>query len=107
MGTGYRYARPDKLADPARFKVRTPTRARYLVYARWPAASGYNPATPFVIVSTSGTRRIRVDQGRAGGVWTYLGYYMLAPGDRYAVRVERASTAAGYVIADAVKIVRR
>ena len=107
VGTGYRYARPGKRADPAQFKVRTPTNARYLVYARWPAASGYNPATGYVVVTTSGTRRVRVDQRLDGGVWTYLGYYKLASGDRYAIRVERTSPAAGYVIADAVRIARR
>jgi peptidoglycan/xylan/chitin deacetylase (PgdA/CDA1 family) len=107
LGTAYRYARPGKLADPAQFKVHTPTRARYAVYARWPASGGYNSATGYIVVTASGTRRVRVDQRRDGGIWTYLGYYVLPSGDHYAIRVERSSPAAGYVIADAVKIARR
>ena len=101
-GASYRYARRSTVADPARFVVRAPARGRYLVYARWPAGSDHNQATAFLF----GTQRVRVDQRRNGGVWTYLGIELLNAGDR-TISVSRSSTASGYVNADAVKIVRR
>lgn len=101
-GPSLRHATRSTSADPARFVVHAPASGRYLVYVRWPAASDHNPATAFLF----GTQRVRVDQRRNGGVWTYLGIELLNAGDR-TISVSRSSTAKGYVVADAVKIVRR
>ncbi|HSC49685.1 MAG TPA: polysaccharide deacetylase family protein [Gaiellaceae bacterium] len=101
-GSSLRHAARTTSADPARFTVHVPARGRYLVYARWPAASDHNPATAFVF----GHHTVRVDQRRNGGVWTYLGIELLKAGER-TISVSRSSTSKGYVIADAVKIVRR
>lgn len=101
-GSSVRHATRTTAPDPARFTVHVPARGRYLVYARWPAASDHNPATAF----SFGGQRVRVDQRRTGGVWTYLDSELLNAGER-TISVSRSSTSTGYVIADAVKIVRR
>jgi peptidoglycan/xylan/chitin deacetylase (PgdA/CDA1 family) len=101
-GSSLRHAARSSSADPARFVVHAPARGRYLVYARWAAASDHNSATAFLF----GSQRVRVDQRRNGGVWTYLGIELLNAGDR-TISVSRSSSAKGYVVADAVEIVRR
>ena len=101
-GSSLRHATRTTKADPARFVVHVPARGRYLVYGRWPAASDHNPATAFLF----GDQTVRVDQRRNGGVWTYLGIALLNAGER-TISVSRSSTTKGYVVADAVKIVRR
>lgn len=106
-GAGYHYATPAAVADPARFRLRVPATASYLVYARWPAAPDHNRSAPFGITTTKGTRWIRVDQRRDGGRWVYLGSYRLPRGNRYLVQVSRRTSASGLLIADAVRIVRR
>lgn len=101
-GTSVRHAARSSSTDAARFVVHAPARGRYLVYARWAAASDHNPTTAFLF----GSQRVRVDQRHNGGVWTYLGIELLNAGDR-TISVSRSSTARGYAVADAVKIVRR
>ena len=104
---GYHYARPAATADPARFRVRVPATADYLVYARWPASSDYNRSAPFGVTTTAGIRWIRVDERRDGGRWVFLGSYRLPRGDRYLIQVSRKTNAPGRLIADAVRVVRR
>lgn len=106
-GAGYHYATPAALADPARFRLRVPATANYLVYARWPAAPGYSRSAPLGITTTNGTRWLRVDQRRDGGRWVYLGSYRLPSGNRYLVQVSRRTSASGLLIADATRIIRR
>jgi len=106
-GAGYHYAKPAATPDPARFRLRVPTTATYLVYARWPAAPEYNRAAPFGVTTTSGISWVRVDERRDGGRWVYLGSYRLPAGDRYLVQISRHTTAPGLLIADALRIVRR
>jgi peptidoglycan/xylan/chitin deacetylase (PgdA/CDA1 family) len=106
-GAGYHYATPAALADPARFSLRVPATANYLVYARWPAAPGNNRSAPLGITTTNGVRWVRVDQRRDGGRWVYLGSYHLPRGNRYLVQVSRRTSASGLLIADAARIVRR
>ena len=49
----------------------------------------------------------RIDQRTGGGRWVSLGVHRLAAGDRESVLVSRWTSAPGYVIADAVRIVER
>ena len=62
---------------PAWFKVKIPTDGFYTVYARWPAAKGNNPKTRFQISTTSGVKKVKVNQRRDGGVWMRLGAYKM------------------------------
>jgi N-acetyl-anhydromuramyl-L-alanine amidase AmpD len=100
----YRYARPRRVNDRALFKIRIPRRGKYRIWARWPANSGYNPRTRFLIRTAGGwVTRVR-NQRVHGGRWVILGDFVMAAGDSYCVRVERRTPSAGYVIADAVLV---
>ncbi len=105
-GRNYRYATPKAVNDTAKFKVKIPATADYTVYARWPAVSGYNTSTPIGIDTTSGLKWVRVDQSKSGGRWVKLGTFRLAAGDANKIRISRWTSGKGYVIADAVRVVR-
>lgn len=103
-GKNYRYTPPRNLRGAARFKLKVPERGRYAVYAWWPANSGYNSRTRFMIRTTEGWKNKIVNQREKGGRWVVLGVYTLPAGDRVYVQVPRRSPAKGYIIADAVMI---
>lgn len=106
-GKNYCAGPPSKtVLDPARFKVRLPSGGTYKVYARWPAASGYNSRTTFRIKTSSGVKNKVVNQRKNGGKWVLLGNFTFAAGDRWRVLVLRKSQQRGYVIADAVRFVK-
>jgi cell wall-associated NlpC family hydrolase len=105
-GTNYRYTKPSKEKGPAKFKVKRPSAGYYTIYARWPANSGYNGAARIKISAASGVKVRVVDQRKNGGRWVKLGTFKMTGGDGYAIRVAARSDKAGYVIADAVKIVK-
>jgi N-acetyl-anhydromuramyl-L-alanine amidase AmpD len=50
----YRYTTPRKVRDTAKFKVKIPKKGRYAVFARWPADTGYNNKTHFLVRTSSG-----------------------------------------------------
>jgi hypothetical protein len=106
-GTNYRYATPQAVSDAAWFKVSIPAVANYEVYVWYPASTGYNSSTPFIVATSSGNQTVRVNQQINGGTWVSLGIFNLNAGDYNAVGVSRWTSTAGYVIADAVRIVRR
>jgi N-acetylmuramoyl-L-alanine amidase CwlA len=103
-GADYRFADPVLASDSAWFKFNLPSTRSYLVDAWWPADAGYNDATPFVIVTTSGNQSVVRSQRANGGQWNNLGTFTLAAGDYNAVAVSRWTSGTGYVIADAIRI---
>ncbi len=105
-GADYRYANPQAVSDAAWFKVNIPAAANYRVEIWYPANSGYNSSTPFVVSTTSGSQYINVDQRTGGGAWRSIGTFALAAGDYNVVGVSRWTSTTGYVIADAVRITR-
>lgn len=102
-GKNYRYARPKRPNDPARFRVRIPRNGRYALYARWPAHRGYNNRAAFYVSTAAGWRRTIVNQRTNGGRWTLLGTYDMRAGDRYVV-LHSATSGTGFIIADAVLV---
>ncbi len=106
-GSDYRYANPQAVSDAAWFKFNLPATANYEVYVWYPANSGYNSATPFVLATSGGNVTRNVNQQVNGGVWVSLGIHHFNAGDYNTVGVSRWSTAAGYVIADAARMVQR
>jgi hypothetical protein len=104
-GDVYRFATPDTTAsDAAWFGASIAEAGSYLVEVWYPADSGYNSSTPFVVATTSGAQSVRVDQRSNGGRWVALGTFNLAAGDYNVVGVSRWTNTSGYVIADAVRI---
>jgi cell wall-associated NlpC family hydrolase len=86
--------------------VEVPATDTYSVYAWWPAKKDNNAAARFGIRTTSGLRWTKVNQRIEGGLWIKLGEYRMEAGDSYAVRVSASSRRDGYVVADAVAVVR-
>ncbi|GAB3159713.1 hypothetical protein GCM10027290_64960 [Micromonospora sonneratiae] len=105
-GADYRFANPVLASDAAWFKVSIPQSGNYRVEVRYPADAGYNSSAPHVIVTASGNQTVNVDQRSNGGVWRSLGTFNLTAGDRDLVGVSRWTSAAGYVVADAVRVTR-
>lgn len=106
-GSNYRFTTPEAVSDPAWYMANIPAAGAYQVYAWYPANSGYNSSTPYVIVTTSGNQVVNVNQQINGGSWVSLGIFNLSGGDHNVVGVSRWTSGSGYVIADAVRIVRR
>jgi len=105
-GPDYRFANPVLASDPAWFKVNIPAAGNHRVDVWHPANAGYNASAPHIIVTASGSQTVNVDQRSGGGVWKSLGTFNLAAGDYNLVGVSRWTSAAGYVIADAIRVTR-
>ncbi|HCT75878.1 MAG TPA: hypothetical protein DGG94_10940 [Micromonosporaceae bacterium] len=105
-GPDYRFANPVAASDPAWYKINVPTTASYDVSVWYPANAGYNDSTPFIVVTTTGSQTVRVNQRVNGGRWVSLGVFTLAAGDADKVGVSRWTSGTGYVIADAVRVTR-
>lgn len=103
-GSNYRYANPVLASDAAWYKVDIPVTGNYLVDAWYPANAGYNSATPYVIVTSSGNQTVNVNQQANGGGWFNLGTFNMTAGDYQAVAVSRWTNSSGYVIADAIRV---
>ena len=106
FGADYRFANPVAASDPAWYRFAVPETGTYRVDAWWPANSGYSGSAPYVIVTTGGNQTVNVDQRVNGGQWRSLGTFTLAAGDANKVAVSRWTSAAGLVIADAIRITR-
>lgn len=107
-GPDYHYADPSpSVEDPARFKVRIPKKGQYTIYARWPADPGYNDRATFRIQTSKGARAKTVNQQQNGGRWVSLGAHPMRAGLGWFVELSRKSPGKGYVIADAIKVVRK
>ncbi|CAN5895534.1 hypothetical protein BH23ACT11_BH23ACT11_29820 [soil metagenome] len=100
----YRAIKPRRGTGSAKFLVRFPSRGKYVIYARWPAASKYNSRARFLIRTAGGWKLKVVNQRRNGGKWIRLGIYNMPAGDGSYVRLAKRSTANGYIIADAVAV---
>ncbi|WP_188189325.1 family 10 glycosylhydrolase [Nonomuraea sp. SYSU D8015] len=105
-GTDYRFADPVAASDPAWFQAAIPSAGSYRVEVWYPANSGYNSATPYIVAASGGNQTVNVDQRSGGGAWRTLGTYQLAAGTYNVVGVSRWTSTTGYVIADAVRITK-
>lgn len=103
----YRVASPQAVTDTAWFNATIPTAGKYDVFVWYPSNTAYNAATPFVIKTTTGDQVVHVNQQTNGGKWVSLGTFSFNAGYAKVVGVSRWSSEAGYIIADAIKIVQR
>lgn len=77
----------------------------YEVYLRWTSSSNRAANVPVDITWSGGTDAVTVDQRTGGGAWVLLGTYSAGSGSTLSVKVSNTGTS-GYVIADAVRIVK-
>ncbi len=105
-GKNYHFAQPNMKAKPARYKVEIPSKGKYTVFARWASNGGYNPKFKYGVATTKGMKWRVVSQRANGGKWMKLGVYSMRAGDNFSVQVSRATKSKGYIIADAVRVVK-
>lgn len=105
-GADYRYATPVGASDAAYYSATLPSSGNYRVETWYPANTGYNAATPYLILASSGSTTVTVNQQANGGKWVNLGTYSFASGARDVVAVSRWTSGTEYVIADAVRLTR-
>jgi N-acetyl-anhydromuramyl-L-alanine amidase AmpD len=105
-GADYRFANPEPVSDAAWYRANLPSSGNYRVQVWYPANSGYNDRTPYVVVTPSGNQTVHVNQRITGGQWRTLGTWAMNAGERNVVGVSRWTNGVGYVIADAVRIQR-
>ncbi|HEX6686029.1 MAG TPA: glycoside hydrolase domain-containing protein [Candidatus Limnocylindrales bacterium] len=105
-GNDYRFADPVSASDVAWYQINVPETASYEISVWYPAASGYNDSTPYIVATPSGNQSVRVNQRINGGQWISLGVFTLAAGDGDRVGVSRWTSGTGYVVADAVRVTR-
>lgn len=105
-GTNYAYNTPKKVSDYASYKFSVPSKARYKVYAWWPADKGYNSHVPVRIRPPWGWNVVWADQTRNGGKWNYIGTVTMSGGTQTKIEVSRWTWTKGYITADAFKLVK-
>lgn len=103
----YRYSKPRASSSTANYAFDIPARDDYTVYGWWPSDRSYNNATPIGVKTAAGWEWTSVDQSSTGGRWVPLGTHRMTPRDGWNVKVSRWTAGKGYVIADAIKVVRR
>lgn len=104
-GKNYRAVKPGRRGT-AKFKLKVPKKAGYVVEAWWPAASKYNNRTKFKVRTAGGWKQKTVNQRKNGGKWVRLGKFTMRAGDRVYVKVPRRTSGSGYIVADAVKMIK-
>jgi len=105
-GVDYRFANPVSASDVAWYQADIPATDTYEISVWYPANSGYNNLTPYIVATTTGNQSVHVNQRTNGGQWVSIGVFTLAAGDGNKVGVSRWTSGTGYVIADAVRITR-
>lgn len=105
-GSNYEYRSADgSAADPALFRGRLAA-GTYDVYTWYTEGTNRSTAARYTLKTSSGAPTVAVNQQANGGKWVLLGRYPLASGDN-TVSLSAANGSAGYIIADAVRWVRR
>lgn len=120
FGARYRLLNPAPVFDPAKFRLAIPARGTYSIHAWWPAQTANTTAARFRILTASGwvvravnqrtlVGRVPASEGyqlTTSGRWVSLGSHVLNAGDGYTVEVDSRSAASGYIVADAVRVIR-
>ncbi|WP_417736773.1 exo-alpha-sialidase [Rosistilla oblonga] len=103
-GDGYLVLDPSA-GGAVRFDLNVPEEGSYEIFAMWSARGQRAKEVPFAITHDDGTKTVRVDQRRDGGVWNSLGTYSFSPAKASVeVAVEKAKN---YVIVDAILVAPR
>lgn len=106
-GANYRVLKkPGSTSAYAKYKIKTPAKGSYKVLARWPADSGYNKRTRYRVKTSGGWKSKVVNQRKNGGKWVSLGTHTLDAGDSNRIKISSRSSGTGFIIADAVRIVK-
>ncbi|MCP3136767.1 golvesin C-terminal-like domain-containing protein [Pyxidicoccus xibeiensis] len=104
-GSGYYVAPTAAVSEPVTFWFNLPAAATKTVDGWWTSATDRSTEAPFNVFNASGTKlgTVYVNQQTGGGNWNTLGTFNFSAGWNK-VQVSRWTGAAGYVVADAVRI---
>nr|AXR85425.1 xanthan lyase [Paenibacillus nanensis] len=87
------------------FTPNVPISGTYQVYMMWAAHTNRATNVPVDVTHSGGTATLNVNQQGNGGVWNLLGTYSFNAGSTGAIKI-RTDATNGYVVADAVKLVK-
>ena len=110
-GSNYLSRAPGTGTNAVRWRPALPGDGPYEVLVSYAAASNRATDAPYTVVHAAGTEVVRVDQTvrgapeSRGGEWVSLGVFRFAAGIGGSVSL--SDVASGYVVADAVRFVRR
>ncbi len=106
-GTDYHARRVESTSDPASWSVNLPESGAWEVFARWPTGSNRTEAAPYVVLHEGGSTKRIVNQRKDDNIWVSLGTFQFATGYAPRVLLSCWTRSGDFVIADAVKFVRR
>ncbi|HEX8211476.1 MAG TPA: N-acetylmuramoyl-L-alanine amidase [Longimicrobium sp.] len=103
--TDYRYVSASPVTDGATFWFYLPAAATKTVSFWWTAGTNRSTSVPVISYNAAGTElgRLNVNQTLNGGKWNTIGTYAFTAGWNK-VYISRYTTAAGTIIADAVRM---
>lgn len=102
----YEYRKADgAAADKAAFNVLLPA-GTYDVYAWYTPGTNRATTARYTVSTTGGARVVTVNQQSGGNSWKWIGKYSLGSGANF-VTLDAANGTPGYLIADAVRWIRR
>lgn len=96
-----------------RYRLVVPDDGDYQVQASYPAATNRASNAPYYVKHATGTSLVRVNQRTAGvtdarsGQWVSLGVFRLTGGLSASTTVSIDNDADGFVVADAIRLIRR
>jgi hypothetical protein len=104
----YWRAQPDPAGSPAEFTIAAPAPGVYQLALWWPRVKNANPATPVVIQAGSGpATSLTADQSRNPGRWNDIsGEITVTARVTVTVRILPTSSERGWILADAVRLLR-
>lgn len=107
LGTNYHARRNESTSDPASWSAKIATAAKFEVFARWPTGANRTEAAPFVVLHQGGSTTKYVNQRKDNNTWVSLGTYDFAAGYAPRVLLSCWTRSGDFVIADAVKFVKK
>jgi hypothetical protein len=102
-GSNYQTHAAGTGSNTATWSFTIPTAGSWTVYARWTALSNRASNAKYTVNSAGGSAVVTVNQQASGGTWVSLGTFTFNAGS-YSIRL--SDNANGYVIADAVRLVK-
>lgn len=111
LGSNYHTRGTAAVSDPARWTVNLPEDGTYEVFARWTSGTNRAASAPYQVVHVvSGaltTTTVNRNQQLNGGSWQSLGTFNFWKGNSERVRLSCWTTEGFYVVADAVRFVKK
>jgi N-acetyl-anhydromuramyl-L-alanine amidase AmpD len=101
-GSEYYYRGTAAVSDAAVFQASTNATGKFDIYAWWPASSNRCAATPFILPDNT---VVTANQQINGGKWNLLGRNQFNVTGAHYVKVSCWTSAPGFVMADAIKLV--